>query len=70
MKPDAKNHNPDRDYLRGLIEAAGVSTREAARRCGVKEHTMRAFLADGPNFRECPYSVQFCLENLKEEETK
>lgn len=57
-------HNPAPEYLRSLIRAAGVSIREAARMVGVKERTMRAFLSTGPNSRNAPYSVQFCLENL------
>ena len=44
--PDATNHNPDPAYLRGLIDRAGISQREAARRLGVSPRMMRQYLAD------------------------
>ncbi len=66
MKISIKEHNPDPLYLRKLIEKAGVSQREAARRCGVDERTMRRYLADidSKSRLKCPYPIQFCLENL------
>ena len=64
MKPDADNHNPDPDYLRGLVERAGLSQREAAERVGVSDRMMRYYLAYGDENRPCPYSVQFVLESL------
>ena len=45
MTPDANRHNPDHAYLRGLLLVAAVSQREAARRIGVSERTMRYYLA-------------------------
>jgi len=63
MAPDSKKHNPNPDYLRDLLEKAGLSQRAAAKIIGVKERTFRNYLADGT---ECPYPVQFCLENLAE----
>jgi len=60
-KPDVNLHNPSPDYLRSLIEGAGLSQRGAARIVGVGERTMRHYLRGDT---ECPYSVQFCLENL------
>lgn len=65
MIPDATRHNPDPAYLRGLLLAAGVSQREAARRIGVSERVMRYYLApDTADYRPAPYVVQFALESL------
>lgn len=62
MKPSAEKHNPDPAYLRGLIERAGLSQREAARRIGVSERIMRYYLADSGT--PAPYPVQYALEQL------
>ena len=65
MKPDASLHNPSPDYLRALLERAGLSQREAARRIGVSERMMRYYLADGSaDHRPAPYPVQFAIEAL------
>lgn len=68
MTPDATRHNPDPAYLRGLIERAGLSQREAARRVGVNERLMRMYLADraAKSAQSAPYPVQFALECLAE----
>ena len=63
MTPDATKHNPSPDYLRALLDRAGVSQREAARRIGVSERMMRYYLADADN-RPAPYVVQYALESL------
>lgn len=60
MKLHVKHHNPDPAYIRSLIEGAGVSQREAARRLGIDERTMRRYL----HRPSAPYLVQFALENL------
>lgn len=64
--PNAQTHNPDPAYLRELIERAGLSQREAARRIGIGERIMRAYLADPETTTsQCaPYPVQFALEQL------
>ena len=64
--PDATLHNPDPAYLRGLITRAGISQREAARRLGIGERIMRAYLADydKTTAQRCPYPVQYALEQL------
>lgn len=65
MTPDATWHNPDPAYLRGLLLAAGVSQREAARRIGVSERVMRYYLApEAADYRQAPYVVQYALESL------
>lgn len=68
MTPDSTLHNPDPAYLRGLIEQAGLSQREAARRIGVSERMMRQYLAsrDAATAAVCPYVVQFALERFAE----
>ena len=64
MKPDALKAVPaTADYLRELVTRSGLSQREAARKLGVNERTMRHWL--GARF-PCPYSAQFCLECLAE----
>ena len=66
MKPDSSRHNPDPRYLRGLLDAVGVSQRQAAQLIGVSERMMRYYLSDeaGATFRAAPYPVQFALECL------
>lgn len=65
MTPDATKHNPSPDYLRALLDRAGVSQREAARRIGLSERVMRYYLApDAADYRPAPYVVQFALESL------
>lgn len=63
MKPDAKNHNPEPQYLRDLIEKAGFSQRGAARQIGISERTFRDYL-NGDHPSQAPYPVQFALEAL------
>lgn len=63
MKPDPREHNPDPDYLRSLIEAAGLSQRGAAKAIGISERAMRYYLSGD---RGCSYPVQFALESLAE----
>ena len=64
--PDARLHNPDPAYLRKLIERAGLSQREAARRIGVGERVMRCYLAprEAATAQSAPYPVQYALERL------
>lgn len=66
MTPDAiKHRRPDPAYLRGLIDVAGLSQREAARRIGISERAMRYYLApDAAIWRPAPYPVQYALEML------
>ena len=65
MRPEASLRNPSPRYLRGLIEAAGLTQREAARRVGVSERMMRYYLADdSADHRPAPYPVQYALEQL------
>lgn len=61
MIPDASRHWPRPEYLRALLERAGLSQREAARRIGISERVMRYYLAGE---REAPYPVQYALEGL------
>ena len=70
MTPDAKTHNPDPAYLRGLITRAGISQREAARRLGISPRMMRQYLADTnvKTAARAPYLVQFGLECLSIQE--
>lgn len=63
MKPYAFRHNPDPGYIRSLIERAGVSQQEAARRLGISSRMMRYYVAtDSSDHRPAPYIVQFALE--------
>ena len=61
MKPDASKHNPDPDYLRSLIEGAGSSQNEVAKRIGISARSMRYYLAGE---RPIPYTIQFAVESL------
>ena len=66
MKPDATKHDPRPEYLRGLIDKAGLSQREAALRIGIDERALRRYLAsrDAAYWQDAPYPVQFALESL------
>ena len=63
MTPNSANHNPRPEYIRALIDRAGISQREAARRIGVSERMMRYYVSLDPVcFRPAPYTVQLALE--------
>jgi len=65
MKPNASNHNPSPEYLRGLIERAGLSQREVARRIGITDRALRYYLSeDAASWKPAPYVVQFAIEHL------
>lgn len=66
MKPNANNHNPDPRYLRGLLDKARISQREAARLLGITDRSMRYYLSDeaSDSWRAAPYPIQFALECL------
>lgn len=66
MKPDASRHNPDPSYLRGLLEKAGLTQRQAAQRLGISDRVMRYYLSaeTSDSYRAAPYPVQFALECL------
>lgn len=66
MKPNASNHNPDPRYLRGLIDQAGISQREAAQLIGMSWAGFRNYLRDESHrlYRVADYRVQFALECL------
>lgn len=65
MRPDAARHDPRPEYLRALLQRAGMSQREAARRIGISERVMRYYLSDvAADYRQAPYVVQFALESL------
>lgn len=61
MKPDATLHDPRPEYLRALLDEAGLSQREAARRIGITDRALRYYVAGQ---RVAPYLVQFALERL------
>lgn len=66
MVIDLSSYNPSPDYLRSLIEKAGITQREAARQIGIDERTMRRYLTNPENksYIKCPYVVQYALENI------
>lgn len=71
MKPDASRHDPRPEYLRALLQQAGVSQRQAASLLGISERMMRYYLSGerpGPGGQAvpclAPYTVQFALESL------
>lgn len=65
MRPDASKHDPRPEYLRALLDKAGLSQREAARRIGVSERVMRYYLStEAADHRAAPYPIQYALERL------
>ena len=66
MRPDSSRHNPDPRYLRGLLEKAGLTQRQAAQLLGISDRVMRYYLSaeTSDSYRAAPYPVQFALECL------
>ena len=65
MRPDAGKHNPSPEYIRALVDGSGLSQRQAAKRIGISERSMRYYLSDAASdYRPAPYVVQFALESL------
>ena len=61
MKPDASKHNPDPEYIRGLVSSTGLSQHAAAQQIGISARVMRYYLSGE---RDAPYPVQYALEQL------
>jgi len=62
MIPDSVRHNPEPSYIRELLDLANINQRQASRVLGIPPRMMRYYTTtNGP---ECPYSVQYCLEQL------
>lgn len=67
VAPDAARHNPEVEYLRGLIELTGMSQRAVADRVGIGHRLLKYYLTtpgQGKEHRVAPYPVQFALEAL------
>jgi hypothetical protein len=61
---DARIHyRVDPDYIRHLMDKAGLSQREFARLIGVNDATVRRWVMYPPR-AEMPYTAQVCLEIL------
>lgn len=69
MRPDSSRYNPAPRYLRGLLEQAGLTQRQAAQLLGISDRVMRYYLSDeaSDSYRAAPYPVQFALECLAAE---
>lgn len=68
--PDASLHNPDPDYLRGLIAITGLSQREVAEKIGITFRSLKYYLmtpGDEKEYRVATYPVQFSIEMLARE---
>lgn len=66
MKPDAVHRNSDPQYLRRLLDQAGLSRSKAARLLGLSRNGLNNYLRDevDPLYRAASYPVQFALECL------
>ena len=66
MKPDAKLHKPDANYIRGLVEKSGLKQPELAKVLGIGSRSIRLYIADKnvATRRDIPYCVQYALEQL------
>ena len=65
-KPDASLHDPSPAYLRGLLEAAGITQEAAATALGITDRVMRYYLSsqESATYRPAPYAIQYALEQL------
>lgn len=63
MKPDASKYDPRPEYLRALLDRAGLTQDDAAERIGISPRAMRNYLSKLAN-RPAPYVVQYALERL------
>ncbi|WP_458068658.1 helix-turn-helix domain-containing protein [Rhodanobacter sp. BL-MT-08] len=65
-QPDASKHDPSPEYLRALLEQAGLTQRQAAERIGIHERMLRYYLYPEGHAqrRAAPYLVQYALEGL------
>lgn len=59
--PDAATITESPDYLSGLIDQSGMSTRAVARQIGVDSGELRGYLSGR---RHWPYPVQYTIEAL------
>ena len=58
MKPDAIQHNPNKEYIRQLVRDTGLSVNACADKLGIQRRTFWRYIL------KCPYPVQYCLEKL------
>ena len=56
--PDIRDHNPDPEHIRSLLERAGLTQQQGADLCGVSLRTMQGYVAEP----SAPYPVQYLLE--------
>lgn len=63
-RPNAAQHDPRPEYIRELLDRAGMTQDGAAARIGISERMMRYYVADGDANKPAPYLVQFALECL------
>lgn len=62
--PDSQRRNTSPEYLRGLLEQAGLSVRGCARLLDIRQSVFRDYLSGKV---PCPYPVQYCLEVLADQ---
>jgi hypothetical protein len=63
MKPNASLHNPDPEYIRGLVVSSGLSQEAAARQIDISLRMLKYYISADDN-RPAPYVVQYALEGL------
>jgi len=61
MTPDASTYNPDKQYIRDLVDSTGLSQPALGLLLGVSQRTIRFWISGG---RQFPYTAQFALECL------
>lgn len=59
MKPDAKLHNQDPEYMRELVESSGLSPARLGEKIGHDERTIRRWCSGERSFT---YTAQFTVE--------
>lgn len=72
--PASGFHKPDPHYIKSLMRKIGMTQKGIARRLGITPRVLRYYTQDtsAADRRECPYLVQYALEQLvrEEEESK
>ncbi len=64
-RPDAKEHNPNRGYVRFLISETGMTHTEIAAKLDISVRSLVAYTSNRTaSKRAIPYVIQYAIEQL------